>query len=269
MISNRTTAQFLIMLILAANAAHAAETPLSFGNFFATQEEVSIHEDGSRADLSESTVIGVVILENDPGLGDSNIIEPGLDTELRFDYQFYEFDGDNDLFFVVLFDTSAGPLTGEIESLELDSSGVGEGRFHLSHLEGRQLGLSFELHELDPLNGSTGSSVSLFNLRLVSEIDTDGDGVVDSLDNCSEISNADQLNSDGDSHGDACDMDDDNDGMLDDFEILYGLDPFDPSDASQDLDGDGFTNLEEFLVGTNPKDPESNPNVTIFSDGFE
>ena len=47
-------------------------------------------------------------------------------------------------------------------------------------------------------------------------------------------------------------LDSDGDGMTDDWEIYYGLNPNDPSDASLDLDGDGLTNLEEFLEGTDP-----------------
>ena len=46
--------------------------------------------------------------------------------------------------------------------------------------------------------------------------------------------------------------DDDNDGMPDDWEIQYGLDPLDETDASGDLDGDGVSNLEEYLAGTDP-----------------
>ncbi len=53
--------------------------------------------------------------------------------------------------------------------------------------------------------------------------------------------------------------DKDEDGMLDEWEVRYGLNPLDPTDAHQDLDGDGFTNLEEFLYGTDPTDPTSHP----------
>jgi len=48
------------------------------------------------------------------------------------------------------------------------------------------------------------------------------------------------------------DFDVDGDGMLDDWESMYGLDPRNPSDAFGDLDGDGFANLYEFMVGTCP-----------------
>lgn len=44
----------------------------------------------------------------------------------------------------------------------------------------------------------------------------------------------------------------DDDGMPDDWEERYGLNPYDPADASQDEDNDGVTNLEEYQQGTNP-----------------
>ncbi|BET69479.1 pectate lyase [Opitutales bacterium ASA1] len=47
-------------------------------------------------------------------------------------------------------------------------------------------------------------------------------------------------------------LDRDGDGMPDEWEILFGLDPRDPSDSSGDLDGDGYTNIEEYLDDTRP-----------------
>jgi len=81
--------------------------------------------------------------------------------------------------------------------------------------------------------------------------DQDGDHVIDSSDNCPSIYNATQLNTDGDSQGDVCDLDDDNDAMSDIWENQYGLNPL-VNDASSDLDGDGITNLQEYTNGSNP-----------------
>jgi hypothetical protein len=44
----------------------------------------------------------------------------------------------------------------------------------------------------------------------------------------------------------------DYDGMYNWWELQYGLDPTDPSDAALDLDGDNLTNLTEFIHRTNP-----------------
>ena len=52
-------------------------------------------------------------------------------------------------------------------------------------------------------------------------------------------------------------LDKDNDGMLDEWEITYGLDPNDPNDAHQDPDGDDLDNLEEHGTRTDPNDPDT------------
>ena len=70
--------------------------------------------------------------------------------------------------------------------------------------------------------------------------DTDGDTVVDTLDNCPDDPNLDQANNDGDAQGDVCDDDDDNDGLDDALEISIGTDPLDA-----DSDNDGITDYAE------------------------
>jgi pectate lyase len=47
-------------------------------------------------------------------------------------------------------------------------------------------------------------------------------------------------------------IDTDHDGMPDEWEREFKLNPGDPSDGPKDQDGDGYTNVEEWLNGTNP-----------------
>jgi len=90
--------------------------------------------------------------------------------------------------------------------------------------------------------------------------DTDDDGVGDNSDNCVLTPNNGQLDTDGDTAGDACDTDDDDDGVADEFDDL-------PLDASEqvdtdgdtignnqdpDDDNDGISDDQEFLDGTDP-----------------
>lgn len=81
--------------------------------------------------------------------------------------------------------------------------------------------------------------------------DTDSDGDADGVDNCPLAANSTQLDTDSDGAGNACDNDDDNDGMLDFYELQFGLNSL-VDDTADDLDGDGYTNLEELQRGTYP-----------------
>ena len=86
--------------------------------------------------------------------------------------------------------------------------------------------------------------------------DQDGDGVPDARDNCRDIPNPDQRDTDGDGFGNLCDADVDGDGLRHD---LLGPRPSAPATSSrsrsprrsygyvadQDLDGDGKVNARD------------------------
>jgi len=94
-----------------------------------------------------------------------------------------------------------------------------------------------------------------------SNTDTDNDGVFDDKDNCITIANPNQANHDKDKLGNACDPDDDNDGMPDLYEKANNFNPLDSSDAAKDADKDGYSNLEEYQAKTDPNDANSVPSV--------
>ena len=85
--------------------------------------------------------------------------------------------------------------------------------------------------------------------------DSDSDNIPDFIDNCPSASNPTQTDSDYDNKGDACDSDDDNDGVLDQDDAF----PLDSSE-SIDTDNDG--------VGDNADSDDDNDGVLDQDDAF-
>ena len=77
----------------------------------------------------------------------------------------------------------------------------------------------------DSDNDGVGNNSDAFPDDAAESVDSDSDSVGDNADNCPSLSNTDQLNTDADSEGDACDSDDDDDGFSDDQEELDGTNP--------------------------------------------
>jgi hypothetical protein len=91
----------------------------------------------------------------------------------------------------------------------------------------------------------------------VEELDTDGDGIADIVDNCPFDENPDQKDTDGDGVGDVCDPDRDGDGIPNELDFIVGPDGVrvdldldtdndgTPNDEDDDVDGDGIPNNQD------------------------
>ena len=132
-----------------------------------------------------------------------------------------------------------------------------------------------------PLNASESVDTDSDGIGNNADADDDGDGVEDSLD-AFPLDPSETLDTDLDGIGNNSDTDDDNDGIndVDDlyplnhlyhadsdsdnmpnaWEVLYGLNPNDPTDTASDYDNDGIVALQEFFEGTPP-----GPEVTVVS----
>jgi hypothetical protein len=74
-------------------------------------------------------------------------------------------------------------------------------------------------------------------------IDSDGDGVLDSADNCTLVANPGQEESDGDIYGDACDADFNNDGVVDFGDVMVALGLINQPGPKADFDQNGVVNF--------------------------
>jgi gliding motility-associated-like protein len=154
-----------------------------------------------------------------------------------------------------IFYTSSNPTVGEVINGKIVINGVG----------------STKITAIQPANRlyTQGMISTVF---FVGDTDLDSDGIGDSYDNCPGFANPDQLDTDGDSLGNLCDLDDDNDNWTDEIEGVCGSDPLDidsyPSDNDYDGkadcidlddDNDGWSDQEEVVCNSDPFDPNITP----------
>ncbi len=106
------------------------------------------------------------------------------------------------------------------------------------------------------------------------DTDSDGDGILNSVDNCDDVANADQTDSDGNGFGDACDSggyDRDNDGIPDALDNCWCFHNANQSDIDRDGIGDACDSIfgmgsagyyedmcypSDFSGGGTPMDPD-------------
>ncbi len=163
--------EIAICWFISSTLAFPAQAAVIDLNEFFFDETVEVAPDGSMAVLQENPLFALVLLSLDPGLGDPNLIIPGDDVALLFDYDIDlppSADGslvNNDRFSAFLFDASSGISFGPAFELVTETSAMGELIFDLSTLTSNTIGLQFQL---EALAGDLGlnSTATISNLRL-------------------------------------------------------------------------------------------------------
>ena len=78
--------------------------------------------------------------------------------------------------------------------------------------------------------------------------DADGDGILDSVDNCTTYANADQFDGDSDGFGNRCDGDFNNNGATNSQDTTIFRDSLGSSNPVTDLNHDGIVNAQDTII---------------------
>jgi len=92
---------------------------------------------------------------------------------------------------------------------------------------------------------SSGNYVVVAGFKAIP--DTDADGILDSMDNCTKVPNPSQCDGDNDGYGNNCDADFNNDGIVNNFDVGPFKAGLGTTNPVTDLNCDGITN--NFDVG--------------------
>lgn len=133
----------------------------------------------------------------------------------------------------------------------LAGSAIVEGEQYVLNTDDILLSIGFVLEEF--MNVDTFSAVGVVSV----DTDTDGDGTLDTQDNCTLAANPSQLDSDGDGIGNACDPDVDNNCVVNFLDFVFfppafGAQAGDPEfDINMDFNEDGSVGFLDLSVIAN------------------
>jgi len=92
--------------------------------------------------------------------------------------------------------------------------------------------------------GVSGSTL----LTVGAAADTDGDGIPDASDNCTNAANASQLDTDSDGYGNRCDADFNQSNFVNITDLGIFKSRYGTTNADADLDGNGFVNITDLGI---------------------
>ncbi|NNF66112.1 MAG: VCBS repeat-containing protein [Gammaproteobacteria bacterium] len=154
--------------------------------------------------------------------------------------------------------TATAAITYQLEVAPLSASRGASAARRLPEPGSISAVTSWSLQGLAPgtYNWSLQAVDSAFNGSLATESiftiggadDIDGDGIANSEDNCLELANPQQRDTDGDGYGNRCDPDFNNDGFVNFNDMAYMAPLFFSDDPDADLDGDGIVNFNDLQI---------------------
>ncbi|MFK8014866.1 MAG: thrombospondin type 3 repeat-containing protein [Gammaproteobacteria bacterium] len=141
-------------------------------------------------------------------------------------------------------ESAAVRRTDQGNTLSIDAAGLYVAQLAVSDEHGQQ---ALDTRVIEARNLSTLPVASSANRG---GLDVDGDGVPDDIDNCVDVANPTQLDTNGDGFGNACDADIDNDGFITNFgdlgllRLAFFSNPSTPNwNPDADFNGDNIVNF--------------------------
>jgi len=215
-----------------------------YGDAANDQFGFSVHRAGDvNQDGYDDVIVGAYVDDNNGSDSGSTRVFSGANGSI-----IYAFNGDNTSDYFGYSVSAAGDVNNDgyddviVGAYGDDNNGTMSGSARV--FSGKGLWTDFDSDGLndtvdtDDDNDAVIDINDPYPLNAAISSDVDNDGVDAMVDNCPTTTNADQLNTDGDASGNACDTDDDNDGMFDVSDSF----PLDGTRAG-DPDSDGVDTL--------------------------